>query len=71
LSHLSSLQGGERLLPWRIELDEDERLFFNSIEVAGTDVNNVGGTLGDGDGDESEGGERAKERGELHDGRRK
>lgn len=55
------------LLPWCEELDENERFLGNIVEIAGGDVNNVGGTLGNGHSDEGESGQGTKERRELHD----
>lgn len=56
--------------PWSKKLNEDEGFFSDSVKVTWGDINHVGGILGDGEGDESEGGQGAKERGELHEGRR-
>lgn len=58
-----------KFLPWREELDEDKRFLGDGVEVAGSYVDNVGGVLRDGDGDEREGGQGAKKGRELHDGR--
>jgi hypothetical protein len=57
------------LRPWGKELDEDKRFLSDSAEIAWGDVNHIG-TLRDGDGDKSEGGQGAKEGRELHDGRK-
>lgn len=57
------------MLPRCKKLDKDKRFVGNSLEIAGGNIDDVGGALSDGDGDESKGGQGTKEGRELHDGR--